>query len=285
MIELLYVDHERLRSYAEQTGGRSRRVLSYSGTFGLSGPSVGVTSTRPELSKVHEQLDAVRKYLAHEKLVAYWPPRSHDPTFLKETFLEARGEPLLFREETRELQSIYVPPSGNHPLLKDGLSLWFSGPSIYSGLGLLGLLVLIEQFPLPDEPSVRTLTGYTLLALLSDDFRFVSLPDEFELPDDYRLYVAEDGERKYAVLTDGLTLPKVPEMGVDTRQALKMLGARIGPPKNATVLYRVRATFMERHRDSVTTVGYPIAIWRPELAQIKARVSWRARWRRGRTAD
>jgi hypothetical protein len=57
--------------------------------------------------------------------------------------------------------------------------------------------------------------------------------------------------------------PKVPGIGVDARQALAMFGARIGPPKMATVLYRVRATFMEPDREfSITTIGYPIAIWR-----------------------
>ena len=253
-MEFLYVDHERLQSYAEQTGRRSRRVLSYSGTFGLSGPSVGATSTRPELSKVHEQLDAIRKYLTREKLIGSQRPAAGD-------IFSREGE-VIFREETLQLQSVYVPPTGDHPLLKNGLSLWISDPPEVQERGP-GLLLLMEQFPLPDQPSVRNISGYTLLSLLDDEFRFVRLPNEFDLPGDFELYVPEYAEQKYAVLPDGLKVPNIPGIGGNTRQALKMLGARMGPLKSAAVLYRVRAMFMEAERDySVTTVGYPIAIWR-----------------------
>ena len=104
------------------------------------------------------------------------------------------------------------------------------------------------------------MSGYTLLGVLSDEFSFVHLPDEFELPDDFKLYVGE--ERKYAVLRDEVERLEVPGIGADIREALGMFGAHIGRAKRAAVLYRVRATFAERERHfSRTTVGYPIAIW------------------------
>jgi hypothetical protein len=242
VIELLYVDHERLQSYAEQTGRRSRWVPSYSGTFGPSGPSVGATWTRQELSKVHEQLGAVRKYLARKELVDYQRPGAHE---------------VPFREETLELQSVYIPPSGNHPLLKNGLTLWISD-SPETGRNKPGLLVLIEQFPLPDEPSAKFLTGFTILGMLREEFGAVALRDEFNLvvPDEFKIVVV-GGDFKVAVLRDEIVFPE------DVLRELETFGARMGPPKTVAALYRMRATFMDAHRgSSLTTVGYPIAIWR-----------------------
>jgi hypothetical protein len=114
-------------------------------------------------------------------------------------------------------------------LLKNGLSLWISDKPD-ARFNEPGLLLLIEHFPLPDEPSIRAFSGYTLLSMIR--------------------IVTEEG------------FPEVPEIGANTRQALEAFGALIGPPKTATVLYRVRTTFAEEKRDySITTIGYPIAIW------------------------
>ena len=237
MFELLYVDHDRLQSYVEQSGGRSRRVPSFSGALGLSGPSVGVTWTRPELSKIHEQIGTVRAYLARQKLLSYQRPSEQDRWDLgKARYLEPEGDQspetrqdllALFREETLELQSVYLPPNED-PLLKNGLSLWISDQ-----YPELGLLLLIENFPLPDQPWAIAISGYTLLTMVNREFR------------------------------GSVQFPNVPGIGRNPRQALEMLGARIGPPKMVTVLYRVRATFAEEERGfSLTTIGYPIAIWR-----------------------
>lgn len=60
-----------------------------------------------------------------------------------------------------------------------------------------------------------------------------------------------------------LGLPNLPGIGANPVEALKALGARVGPPKMCSALYRVRATFAESARQfSLTTVGYPIAISR-----------------------
>jgi hypothetical protein len=78
MYELMYVDRDRLKSYAEQSGYRPRRVPSYTGALGMTGPSVGAAWTRPELSKIHEQLEAVRAFLVHEGLLSYQRPSEED---------------------------------------------------------------------------------------------------------------------------------------------------------------------------------------------------------------
>jgi hypothetical protein len=240
MLEILYVDRDRLQSYAEQSGRRSRLVPTYSGGIGLSGPSAGVSLTRPELSKVHEQIEAVREYLTRQKLLSHQRPTEEARWDIEEPDLDQPPETrddrhALFREETVELQSIYIPPHEDEPLLKAGLSLWISDQPEVHRLEP-GLLLLIGNFPLPDTPATEVISGYSLLSMLSDA-------------------LSPEGER--------VRPPNIPGIGADTRQALKMFGARIGPPKLATALYRVRATFNETERNySITTVGYPIAIWR-----------------------
>ena len=117
--------------------------------------------------------------------------------------------------------------------------------------------MLLEQFPLPDEPSAKYLTGYTLLEMVYEEFGAVELRNEFDLaiPDEFEIVVV-GGNSKYAKLRKEI------KISMDTIRALETLGAHTGPPKRVTTLYRMRTTFMDANRGrSLTTVGYPIAIW------------------------
>jgi hypothetical protein len=251
VIELQFVDYARLQSYAEQIGRRNRWVPSFSGTLGLTGPSVSATFERQQLSKVHEQLNAVRRYLEKERLVDY--------------DLQAdRGGEAPFSEETLSLRNVYIAPSGDHPLLKNGLSLWISDQLQRHAYGV-GLLLLIEQFPLPDEHSARYITGGTLLKLLRDEFVRYELTAgrEDSVPPlaEYETGSWPDG-RKLATLRTDLDIPEIPGIEWDALAALKSFGARVGPAKTLTVLYRARLSIRLMHGSiSPATIGYPIAIW------------------------
>lgn len=251
MIELQFVDYARLRSYAEQIGRRNHWIPSFSGTLGLTGPSVSATFERQQVSKVHEQLNAVRKYLQKERLVTY-DLQEHD------------GTEAPFSEETLRLHNVYIAPTGDHPLLKNGLSLWVSDQLQRHVYGV-GLLLLIEQFPLPDEHSARHITGGTLLQVLRDEFACYEVTaerEDFGPPlAGYEIGPCWDG-RKLARLRTDLNIPEIPGIELDTLAALQKFGARIGPSKTVTVLYRARASFIELPGNiSRTTIGYPIAIW------------------------
>ena len=108
------------------------------------------------------------------------------------------------------------------------MALWIA-PEEGAGHSEPDVLVLIQQFPLKDEPFARTVSGFSL----------------------------------FSAEADKLGIPSVPGIGANPFHALTAFGARTGPPKMCSVLYRIRATFAEPARGySITTVGYPIVIER-----------------------
>ena len=165
-----------------------------------------------------------------------------------------------FTKETISLRSVYIAPIGDHPLLKNGLSLWISSPH-YD----LGILLLIEHFPLPDnDRSTGLMSGGTLLESLRDAYEsYVITPDSnASLLPGYKIIGSNDN-RKFAAVRSELEMPDIPGINVDTLTALQKFGAHLGPPKTLTALYRVRSRFVEHTRrgSAHTTIGYPIAIW------------------------
>jgi hypothetical protein len=225
LVEFLYVDVPRLQSYYEQLEIKPRRVPVFSANLSLSGPVIGSTWSKETTVKLHSMLDAVRDYLVRSGMLAFHRPAGQErwnlgrqPHELAEGNRPEAGA--IFREETLELRTAVLQTS-TVPL-DQPLTLWINGL-------LFEQLLLIQQFPLDDEPFAYTVSGYSLLSMESDLF----------------------------------ALPKVPGIGVNVYNALEQVGARVGPGKMCRVLYRVRATFAEPQRGfAITTIGYPLAIVR-----------------------
>jgi hypothetical protein len=165
MIEILFADYPRLQTYAEQVGRRPRLIPNFSGTLGLTGPSISVTFSQQDPSKAYEQLNVVRRYL-------------HKKGLVRATYNQPAAE-LQFCEETIDLRHVLIPPKVNHPLLKNGLSVWISD-YLEIDAERHDLLFLIEHFPLPDILSAGYVSGWTLLAMLRQEFSWYPIPAEHE---------------------------------------------------------------------------------------------------------
>lgn len=234
LVELLYVDLARLESYHQQLRARPKHVPTFSASIGLAGPQVGATwSALDSASALVPRIEEVRECLARRGILSCSRPSEQDRWDLGrplEELPEAAQADLwaIFREEVVELRTVVLEPRLSDPFLKNGLVLWIAVEEAAEHLRP-DVLLLIQQFPLDDEPFARTVSGFSLLAREADK----------------------------------LALPTVPGIGANPIEALKLLGAWVGPPKLCSALYRVRATFAEPQRQySLTTVGYPIVIAR-----------------------
>jgi hypothetical protein len=75
----------------------------------------------------------------------------------------APENPRIFREEQLELRTVALVPRPSDPFLKDGLTLWIA-ENKGAGHSEPDVLVLIERFPLADEPFAAWYSGHSLLA-------------------------------------------------------------------------------------------------------------------------
>lgn len=232
LTEYLYVDQRRVDSYFEQLSVKPRRVPSYSASLGVTGPRAGASWTSTDESRTGVKLEAIRNHLATAGMLAYHRPTEQDrwdlgrpsPDLDESTQVELSA---IFRQEEVELQSAYIDPGSSSLAGGHGMTFWIDQGVTDSARA--DVLFLVQEFPLPDQPGSYAFSGYSMLSHRATEFG----------------------------------IPVVPGIGANPLGALEQSNARIGAPKMCSVLYRVRATFNEPDRDfSLTTVGYPIAIWR-----------------------
>jgi len=232
-MELLYVDEPRLRSYYSQLKVKSRRLPTFSTAVGLTGPQIGASWGPQPDQDVLSMLNQIRIQLQRSGMFARSRPSEQDRWDLgrpRDDLPTATQGDLwaIFREELVELRTAFIKPNPDSAFLKDGLTLWIATAD-GAPRGEPDVLLLIQQFPFADKPFAAAASGYSMLSMEAEAFG----------------------------------LPAVSGIGANPVKALATFGALIGPPKVCTVLYRVRATFAEPSREfSLTTVGYPLGIWR-----------------------
>lgn len=229
--EYLYVDKDRIESYYEQLQISPKKVPVVGARIGLN-PSASV-SWKEQEADLATKVDSIQAALLEGGFLAFARPTEEDRWDLgrpRSDLPRTAQDELwaIFRQETVELRTVLVVADPERRVVPDGLTLWVA-ENQDAGHSEPDLLVLIEQFPLADELSAATASGHSLLSMVLDDMGL-----------------------------DGLS-------GIDSDplDVLRKIGGRIGPAKMSTAFYRVRATYAEMDRGiSLTTVGYPLAIWR-----------------------
>jgi len=148
------VDNRRVDSYYAQLKVRPKHVPRFSVGLGMGGPQVGASlSPRPNPDSV-SKVKAVRSKLEKSQKLSFSRPNHADRWDLGELDPEfpRPAEPqAIFREERLEMHTAFITPDSSSPFFAKGLTLWISSNRTTKKMRQ-GLLLLIEEFPLDDEP-------------------------------------------------------------------------------------------------------------------------------------
>ena len=243
LLEYLYVDTPRVDAYLEQFAAPVAydKVPTWKAGISFTGPEVGVSQDRyPRTRTTHEKVDLL---LNHLRKTDQMSEGRAGPADLDK--YEVHG-PKPFRLETCTSTRAFLVSNVRPTAPQPQMALWYSEPLARG----TGSLLLMEDFAGDDRPA-QFRVGTPCSAL----FNLMQ-----EMHDQLRETIIDpDATRSRDVETAIRFTPGVTEV-------LRQLGARLGPARNITTLYRVRALFSEdyegtsRRQIATGTIGYPIFI-------------------------
>lgn len=230
LAEYLFLDRLRIARYFQQLSAPVQydKVPVWKVALGITGPTVEASQDRSGREfTFQEKLETVLKHLRTEGLLCS----------SRQSLYTGHSDEQPFVEETITARRVRVPNK------EQDILLWVSpSPEAPESFGnfKLGALFLIEDFQGEDSRQ-NMYSSYSSLWLLAH-----------ELP--------QDSEPTLALRKKSGTVEE--RFARDPLGVLKSLGAKLGPERRVTSIYRTRASCvdMEGPVSFLTTVGYPLVV-------------------------